>query len=95
MKYWHIYLGKSLDIEKISNKKAFTVSAKGLTQSPEGRLVFNGLTVEDNLKAGGYSLKTKKEIVDGKEVKITASQQLQDNFERVYRLFPNFVLCEW
>ena len=74
--------------EKISNKKAFTVASRGLTQSPEGRLVFNGLSVEDNLKAGGYSLKTKTEIVDGKKVKVSASKQLKDNFERVYRLFP-------
>ena len=53
--------------EKISNKKAFTVASRGLTQSPEGRLVFNGLSVEDNLKAGGYSLKTKNVKVDRSE----------------------------
>lgn len=74
--------------DNISGKKAFTVASRGLTQSPEGRLVFNGLNVEDNLKAGGYSLKTKTEIIDGKSVKISAKQQLKDNFERVYRLFP-------
>lgn len=74
--------------DNISGKKAFTVASRGLTQSPEGRLVFNGLNVEDNLKAGGYSLKTKTETIDGKSVKISAKQQLKDNFERVYRLFP-------
>lgn len=58
----------------ILNKKSFKVASMGMSQSPEGRLVFYGLTVEDNLKAGGYSLKSKK--------------QLQENFERVYRLFP-------
>lgn len=76
------------DNDNISNKKAFTVASKGLTQSPEGRLVFNGLNVEDNLKAGAYSLKPKTEIVNGQKVKISVKQQIKDNFDRVYRLFP-------
>lgn len=74
--------------EDISKKKAFTVASKGLTQSPEGRLVFVGLNVEDNLKAGAYSLKTKIIEKDGVKVKVSASQQLKENLERVYRLFP-------
>ena len=62
-------------------------------QSPEGRLLFPELTVEENLKVGAYGLKTKKEkVVDenGVEtiVKVTAKQQLKQNFERVYNLFP-------
>ena len=60
--------------ENISKAKAFKIAAKGLTQSPEGRLIFVGLNVEDNLKAGAYSLKSKK--------------QVKENLERVYRLFP-------
>lgn len=76
------------DGEDISKSKAFAIASKGLTQSPEGRLIFVGLNVEDNLKAGAYSLKTKVVEKDGKKVKITASQQLKENLERVYRLFP-------
>ena len=62
-------------------------------QSPEGRLLFAELTVEENLRAGAYSLKTIKEkVVDenGNEkiVKISAKQQLKQNLERVYNLFP-------
>lgn len=76
------------DGDDISKKKAFTIASRGLTQSPEGRLVFVGLNVEDNLKAGAYSLKTKTVIKDGQKIRITASQQLKDNLERVYRLFP-------
>lgn len=60
--------------ENISKAKAFKIAAKGLTQSPEGRLIFVGLNVEDNLKAGAYSIKSKK--------------QMKENLERVYRLFP-------
>ena len=76
------------DGEDISKSKAFAIASKGLTQSPEGRLIFVGLNVEDNLKAGAYSLKTKVVEKDGKKIKITASQQLKENLERVYRLFP-------
>lgn len=74
--------------ENISNKKAFDIAKRGLTQSPEGRLVFNGLNVEDNLKSGAYGLKTKVVEKDGQKVKISASQQMKENFDRVYRLFP-------
>ena len=74
--------------EEILNKKAFTIASKGITQSPEGRLVFYGLNVEDNLKAGAYSLKSIKVVKDGQVVRISASTQLKENLERVYRLFP-------
>ena len=46
------------------------------------------MTVEDNLKAGGYGLKTKVIEKDGVKVKVSAKKQLEENFERVYRLFP-------
>lgn len=60
--------------EEILNKKAYKIASLGINQSPEGRLVFYGLNVEDNLKAGAYSLKSKK--------------QVNENLERVYKLFP-------
>lgn len=43
-------------------------------QSPEGRFVLVGLTVEENLLVGGYNIKNKAELAR--------------NFERVYSLFP-------
>ena len=46
----------------------------GIMQSPEGRHVLIGLTVEENLRVGGYNIKSKEE--------------LERNFERVYTLFP-------
>lgn len=76
------------DGENIFNKKSFKIAAKGMSQSPEGRLVFYGLTVEDNLKAGAYSLKSKTIIENGKKVRISTKKQIEENFERVYRLFP-------
>ena len=43
-------------------------------QSPEGRHVLLGLTVEENLRVGGYNIKSKAE--------------LEANFAKVYKLFP-------
>ena len=60
--------------QKISGKPAHKVAQLGIMQSPEGRHVLVGLTVEENLRVGGYNIKDKAE--------------LQRNFERVYTLFP-------
>ena len=59
-----------LDGVDVTNKKAYKIAAMGLNQSPEGRLVFYGLNVEDNLKAGAYGLKTKFIEKDGKPYSI-------------------------
>ena len=72
------------DGKNVAGKASFKIAKSGIMQSPEGRHVFIGLTVEENLKAGAYTLKSK--TVDG--VKISAGKQVQDNFERVYALFP-------
>ncbi|MGQ9458050.1 MAG: ABC transporter ATP-binding protein [Anaerolineae bacterium] len=47
---------------------------RGLALVPEGRQLFQGLTVEENLKLGAYARR------DGKEVR--------ESLERVYALFP-------
>ena len=60
--------------KKISGKPAHKIAQMGMMQSPEGRHVLIGLTVEENLRVGGYNIKSKEE--------------LQKNFERVYTLFP-------
>ena len=62
------------DGNKISGKPAHVIAKQGIMQSPEGRHVLIGLTVEENLRVGGYNIKSKEE--------------LQKNFERVYNLFP-------
>ena len=73
-----------LDGKELAGLPTYKIAKAGITQSPEGRLLFPELTVEENLRVGAYGLKTK--TVDG--VKITAKQQLKDNFDRVYKLFP-------
>lgn len=59
------------DITKWSANK---IARAGVAQSPEGRLVFPDLTVEENLRVGAYTVKDKA--------------QVKANFERVYRYFP-------
>ena len=62
------------DGQSIGGKPAHKVAKQGIMQSPEGRFVLIGLTVEENLRVGGYNIKDKEELAR--------------NFERVYTLFP-------
>lgn len=73
-----------LDGKELAGLPTYKIAKAGVTQSPEGRLLFPELTVEENLRVGAYGLKTT--TVNG--VKITAKQQLKENFDRVYKLFP-------
>ena len=73
-----------LEGKEVGGLPTYKIAKAGVTQSPEGRLLFSELTVEENLKVGAYGLKTK--VING--VKISAKQQLKENFERVYKLFP-------
>ena len=60
--------------KNIAGKPAYRIARQGIMQSPEGRHVLLGLTVEENLRVGAYALKSKAQIAA--------------NFERVYNLFP-------
>ena len=62
------------DGKNITGKPAHKIAQQGIMQSPEGRFVLIGLTVEENLRVGGYNIKSREE--------------LERNFERVYTLFP-------
>ncbi len=62
------------DGKSIGGKPAHKVAQLGIMQSPEGRFVLSGLTVEENLRVGAYQIKDKAE--------------LERNFKRVYTLFP-------
>lgn len=62
------------DGREIAGKPAHMIARRGIMQSPEGRHVLLGLTVEENLRVGAYTCKDK--------------QQIQKNFDRVYSLFP-------
>ena len=64
-----LYKGKDL-----AHVPAHKIVSMGLGHVPEGRKIFQGLSVYDNLRLGAYSRKDKKEIAA--------------NMELVFRLFP-------
>jgi len=59
------------DITKASPEK---IAKLRMIQSPEGRQIFSDITVEENLRIGAFTVKSKAEIAE--------------NLERVYRYFP-------
>ena len=60
--------------QEISQLRACKVARMGINMSPEGRLVFAGLTVEENLRAGAYCIRSRAET--------------EKNMKRVLTLFP-------
>ncbi|MDR1513388.1 MAG: ABC transporter ATP-binding protein [Propionibacteriaceae bacterium] len=58
----------------ITNLDAEKITRLGVVQSPEGRQIFRDLTVEENLKTGAFTVRSKA--------------QVKANFERCYRYFP-------
>ncbi|NLC54593.1 MAG: ABC transporter ATP-binding protein [Erysipelothrix sp.] len=59
---------------EVQGLEAEKVTQAGISQSPEGRMVFQNLSVEENLMVGAFILNDKKEI--------------QANLDRVFRYFP-------
>lgn len=60
--------------EEISSGMPYEGVKNGLIHCPEGRREFPQLTVEENLKIGGFVLENKKEV--------------EENLDSVYELFP-------
>lgn len=48
--YGSVHLGET----EILGQRGYKTARMGVNMSPEGRLIFAGLTVEENLKAGAY-----------------------------------------
>ena len=67
--YGSVHLGET----EILGQRGYKTARMGVNMSPEGRLIFAGLTVEENLKAGAYCIKSAK--------------QYQKNMDRVQELF--------
>ena len=61
------------DGQNISTLRSDQRVVQGICQSPEGRMVFGPLSVEDNLRLGGYTRK---------------DAGIESDLERVYELFP-------
>lgn len=60
--------------QDITGLRPWDRAALGIGYIPEGRRVFPELTVEENIKMGGYRIKDKKRLIE--------------NMERCYHLFP-------
>ncbi len=60
--------------EELTKLPAHEVVTRGISQSPEGRLIFSKMTVRENLEMGAYQRKDRENI--GKDI------------EHVYTLFP-------
>lgn len=78
--------------ESIKNLDPHKIAYKGILQSPEGRMILFGLTVEENLKVGAYSLKKKTIEVEENGVKvqkvIKVKERVSKLLEEVYAYFP-------
>lgn len=61
--------------EEITKEKSFKITRDGMAQVPEGRRVFAGLAVEDNLVLGSISVKEDP-------------KSFEERIERIYSLFP-------
>jgi branched-chain amino acid transport system ATP-binding protein len=64
----------SLGGEDISHYKPHQIVSKGVVQVPEGRRMFNRMSVTENLEMGAFSMNDKARIAE--------------NMERVFALFP-------
>lgn len=65
----------SFDDREISRMASHKIVQSGICHVPEGRQVFAPLSVEDNLRLGGYSLRSDQDLLD---------QEL----DGIYQLFP-------
>jgi branched-chain amino acid transport system ATP-binding protein len=64
----------TFDGDDITNARVESLVARGIVQVPEGREIFPGMTVEDNLKLGAYLQRD--------------SKRASRNLDHVYELFP-------
>lgn len=71
--------------EEISNQPSYKIVQKGIMQSPEGRMILNGLTVEENLLVGAYSIKAES---DENGVKTSRKARIKALQTEVYGYFP-------
>lgn len=66
-----------LEGQRIDNRDPAANVRSGVSQVMEGRRIFASLTVDENLRAGAYTRRSKTEIAD--------------SYERVMQLFPKLV----
>ncbi|HSK68861.1 MAG TPA: ABC transporter ATP-binding protein [Candidatus Limnocylindria bacterium] len=72
--------------QDIAGMYPYKIAGMGVIQSPEGRLILQGLTTEENLMVGAYGLDAGR--ADLKGAGLSKRALVQKNFEEVYGLFP-------
>jgi len=83
-----IFKGKDL-----SKVRSYKITSLGIVQSPEGRMILRGLTVEENLMVGAYSVKAVKMAATDKngrptQKRISAKTLINQALEEVFAYFP-------
>jgi branched-chain amino acid transport system ATP-binding protein len=77
------------DGEEIAGMEPYKLAAKGMIQSPEGRHILRGLTVEENLMVGAYSVKSdRRDKNRPDQPRQTAKAKKQESLESVFQMFP-------
>jgi branched-chain amino acid transport system ATP-binding protein len=76
------------DGQDISNTQAEKIVIKGISHVPEGRQIFNDLSVYENLKIGGFSVKEKEVNIDtlSKRLKQKVTKRLKNLDKEMIRL---------
>ncbi len=75
--------------EDIAGQSPAAILRRGIAQVPEGRQIFAGLTVEDNLALGAFGRYFRSPwLVDGAVRMLRGRRALTADCERVYALFP-------
>jgi branched-chain amino acid transport system ATP-binding protein len=70
----------TLNGEPIHELPSYEKTKKGIMLSPEGRQIFYGFTVEENLKIGAYRLSKIKGM--------SSTTRIQSKLDEIYALFP-------
>lgn len=79
------------DGQDITGVLPHKLAKKGIIPSPEGRMILRGLTVEENLLVGGYTIQKEKRSADeysDPQLYRSARQVRQQRLEEVYHYFP-------
>ena len=69
-----VYTTKDGDRMELAERQTHQIVAVGIAQVPEGRLIFQNLSVKENLDLGAYSRKDK--------------HRFQEDMEKIFGLFP-------
>lgn len=71
-----------LEDESILNRAPHEIVGRGLSQSPEGRMIFGGLTVHENLMMGAYRRKDRKAITSDMDYCFTVFPRLKERMRQ-------------